>query len=128
MVAEVGAIGIFHPRRQTGGLVVEEESAIAHGRFAVGIFAGEDIELGVALYGHIGPEVPGRDAYLARQLVDAVDSASLVAACDDELAVDGGDDILLGLTLQITQQSLFHPGVDLLVDSHGADGYFRGER
>ena len=39
VVAVVRAEGVLHPRGQTGRLVVEEQSAISHGRFAVCEFA-----------------------------------------------------------------------------------------
>ena len=39
MPSEIGAKGILYPCRKTGGLVVEEQSAIPDGRLAIGIFA-----------------------------------------------------------------------------------------
>ena len=70
---------------------------------------------------HISPVVPGRHAYLARQLVDAVDRTPLVAAGNHQLSVDGLDDVFLRLALQVLQQSLLHPQVYLLVGANGSD-------
>ena len=64
---------------------------------------------------------------MARQLVDAIDGAALVAAGDDQLVADGLDDVFLGLAFQVTQHTLLHPQVDLLVDTDGADEDFRSK-
>ena len=121
VVAEISAEGVLHPGGEAGGLVVEEQSAIAHGGLAVGVFTFLYIDVCMLLNRYICPEIPGRDTYLARQFVDAIDGAALVAAGDDELLADGLDDKFLGLALQVREQALFYPEVDLLVGAHGAD-------
>ena len=130
VVAVVGAERVLDPRRQAGCLVVEEDAAIAHGGFAVGVFAALDVCLAVLLDGHVGPVVPGRHAQLLRQLVDAVDRAALVAAGNDNLLADGLDDVLLQAAFQVGQHALLHPLVNLAVHADGAheDGRLVGQR
>ena len=70
---------------------------------------------------HIGPVVPRRDTYLARQLVDAIDSTTLVAASDNQLVADSLNDIFLGLAFQIAQLSLLHPLVNLFVHTNSSN-------
>ena len=69
---------------------------------------------------NIGPVVPGGHAYLARQLIDTIDGAPFVAACNDELVADGFDDIFLRLAFQVLQFALFDLGVDGGVDTYSA--------
>ena len=95
VVAVVGAVGVFHPLHQAGAFVVEEDASVAHRRLAVGVVARRGKEAVVALHGHVGPPRPWRHASLARQLIEAVDSAAAVAACDHQLLPHGRDEVLL---------------------------------
>ena len=101
VVAVVGAPRVLHPRRQARSLVVEEDATELDGRLAVRVRTFYNVGLGMLGNGHVSPPIPRRHAQLAAQLVDAVDGASAVAAGNHQLAIDGGDDKLLALTLQV---------------------------
>ena len=58
VVAIVCTEGVLHPGGQTGCLIVEEQTTIAHSGFAVGELTFLDIEVGMLLHGNIGPVVP----------------------------------------------------------------------
>ena len=121
MAAIVGAKGVFHPRGQTGCLVIKEQATIPHSWFSIGIFALLDIQLRVLHHRHVSPIVPGRHTNLSGQLVDAIDRTALVATRNHELLADGLDDIFLSLALQILQQALLHPLVDLWIRANGSN-------
>ena len=72
------------------------------------------------LYGNICPIVPRRYTHLLRQLINAKYGASLVAARNDQLVVDGLDDVFLRLAFQVFQHTLFHPVVDKAVAANGS--------
>ena len=101
---------LLHPTRKTGCLVVEEDAAIAHCGFPIGVDTGKDKDAVAPDNGHIGPPCPWRNAQLTAQFVDSIFRASLVAARDDEhltspaFVQDPGikqcDDILLSFTFQ----------------------------
>ena len=122
VVAIVGAECVFHPRGQTGGFVVEEDTAVAHCRLAIGVGSFLDKYRLVVLDGHVGPVVPGRNSQLARQLIDAVDGSSPVAAGNDELLVGGRDDVHFVFALQrfCVEESFFRHFIDNLAASKGS--------
>ena len=103
MVAVVGAIGILHPRRQTGGFVVEEQAAELNGRLAVGVRTFLNISLGVLCHGSVSPPVPRRHTQLTAQLIDTIDGAAAVRAGNVQTVANGGDDEFLAFALQIGQ-------------------------
>ena len=117
VVAIVGAVGVAYPRSETGSLVVKKNATIANGRFAIGIYALVDKNGVVALHGHICPVAPGRHTHLFRQLIDTIDGATAVAASDDELAVNEGDNEFLPFAFQLTGIDKFLLGE--LVDGCG---------
>jgi hypothetical protein len=78
------------PAGERGRLVVDEDAAVLHGRLTLHVAAGPYEELRARRGRHVGPPVPGRDAYLFGEFVEAVDGAALVAAGDDERALDAG--------------------------------------
>lgn len=114
VVAIIGAVGVLHPRSETGSLVIEKEPTIAHSRFAVGVDATGDVDAVVAGHGHIGPVIPRRDTHLAGEFVDAVDGAPPVAARNDELPAHKGDDVFLAPATKQTavEQPALHQSVD----------------
>ena len=117
MAAVFGAKSVLHPCGQTGSLIVEEDATELNSGFPIGVGTSDDIGIVVLGYGSIGPPVPGRHAQLAAQLVDAVDGASTVAAGNDHLITDGGDDEFLTLAFQVGK---FQP-VNLLIFSQRAN-------
>ena len=99
---------VLHPCGETRSLVVEEKSTITHCRFASGICSSLDGKILMLHCRHIHPVVPWRYAYLLRQLIDAVYSASHIAACNDESLFHSGQriahhchNIFLNLALQL---------------------------
>ena len=106
MVAIVSAVGVLHPRRQTGGLIVEEQAAPAHCRLTVGVGAVLHVDRSMTLDGGIGPPVPRRNAQLAAQLVDAVDGTATVAAHDGEAMILRVEQVHLDLALQLLLTAL----------------------
>ena len=118
MVAIIGTKGILHPSGQTGSLVIEEDTTVTHTRLTVGVFTFLYIYSFVLFNGDIGPVVPGRDTDLLRQLIDAEDGTTLVAARDNQLVADSLDDVFLRLALQVAELALLHPLVNLLVDTY----------
>ena len=59
------------------------------------------------LYRHVCPVVPRRYAHLLGEFVDAIDGASAVASCDDELMICEGDDEFLALALELSGINAF---------------------
>ena len=78
---------MFHPSGQAGCLVVQEDAAILHHRFACRIASAYDREILLRDNRHIGPVVPRRDPDLFRQLVYAVYRSALVATGYDQCFV-----------------------------------------
>jgi len=118
------------PVAQGGGLVVDEDAAIFHLGFARGVAAGGDVESFTPGRGHVGPEMPGGDADLARELVDAVDRTAFVAADDHERLVvvgggviQGGDDEALPFAGEVgdVDPAGGDEGVDQRAATEGAD-------
>ena len=116
MTAVLGLEGVLNPRRETWSLVVEEQSAIAHCRLAVGIYTFIYIYVLMLCHWHIGPPIPWRHTDLTREFVESVDGSAIVAARDEEkppsnsplgerLAVRYyGDYKLLGLAFQLVSE------------------------
>ncbi len=100
VVAIVGAKGVFHPRCEARCLVVEEDAAVLYGRFSIGEIAVFDEYAVVMSHGNVGPVVPRRHANLSRQLINAIDGASAVAAGNHQLSANGGDEKHFVLPLQ----------------------------
>ena len=117
VVAVVGSPCVFHPRGEAWRLVVEEQSAVAHCRFAVGVGSFAHIYIIMVWRWDISPPVPGRHTYLARQFVNAVDGASAVASCYCNASVAGSlNDEFLEFSLQClaVDDTLFDEFVNLL--------------
>ena len=125
MVAIASAKGVLHPRGQTGCLIVQEQTTKLYGRLAVSILTWQDSYIVALRYWHVHPPVPGRHAHLLAELIDAIDGTATVTACNNQLSVDGGDDKLLALALQVLQHLLLHPLVYLLIaaNSTNEDGW-----
>ena len=87
------------PCTERGPLIVYEDATVLHLRLAVCKCAFGYIERIVTGYRRIGHPVPGRYAYLAAQLIDAVDGATLVGTKDEQRGTigaghgGGGDDV-----------------------------------
>ena len=64
MIAILCAEGVLHPRGQTRGLIVEEDTTIAHIRLTICIFAWEYIYILMLHYRHISPVIPRRHTHL----------------------------------------------------------------
>ena len=69
----------------------------------------------MVLYGNVCPVIPRRYAHLLGEFVDAIDGASAVASCDDELTIYYGDDEFLALALELS-------GVDTFLAHQLVDG------
>ena len=119
VVAIVCAEGVLHPRRETGSLVIEEDTTITHIRLAIGIFARPYIYILMSYHRHISPIVPRRHTHLTGELIDAEDCSPLVASCNHELTVYCFDDVFLRPALQITKNALLNPLVNLLIRAYG---------
>ena len=117
MVAIVGAEGVLHPRGETGRLIVEEDAAKLHSRFAIGEHPFPDVCLLMFLNGNVSPEIPGRDAQLPTQLIDAIDGTPPVAACNHQFFAHGGDDEFLAFALQVGQPQL----IDVFIFTYGTN-------
>ena len=85
---------ILAPSAKRGPLIVDEYAAIFYSRLTVGISARSHEDVVVFCDGGVGPPIPGRYAYLLRQLVYAVDGAALVASHNDDIVAVIGDDVL----------------------------------
>ena len=121
VVAILGAVGVLDPRGETRRLIVEENATIAHGWFAIAVGSTVHEDGVVMLHGNVCPVVPGRNAHLLGEFVDAVDGSPAVAAGDDELVVHHGDDEFLSLALEQISVDAFL--FDELVDgSRMSDG------
>ena len=82
---------LARPAGERRRLVVDEDAAVPHRRLAAACSGRRATNSARWLpHRHVGPPVPGRDADLLRQVVDAEDRAALVAAGDDQRAVDAG--------------------------------------
>ena len=108
MTSVVCAESILHPSRQAGSLVVEEEAAVGHGGFPCRVASLAEGGIAHLLHRRVGPVVPGRNAQLLREFIDAVYGASLVATHDDQCLVHAlhgllhsQHEILLALALQL---------------------------
>ena len=115
VVAILGAVCILHPRGEARCFVVEEDATISDGWFAIGIdsLVYED---GIVMnHGHVSPVIPRRYAHLLGEFVDAIDGASAVASCDDELLIYEGDDEFLALALELS-------GIDAFLAHQLVDG------
>ena len=121
MVTIVGTKGILYPSGKTRCLVVEEQPTELYGWFTICICSGQDTHVVVLGYGDIHPPIPGRHTHLARQLIDAKYRTTTVATGNNHLSVDGGDDELLALALQVGQFTALHPLVNLLVRANRTD-------
>ncbi len=88
-----GAELFADPVGKVGGFVVEKDAAVFDAGLAVNVAAGFDEEGIVVLRGDIGPVMPGGDADLFGEIVDAVNGAAFVAAYDDEGALDARERI-----------------------------------
>ena len=55
---------------------------------------------------------------MARQFINAVNSTTTVAAGNDHLSIDGGQDKLFTLTFQVRQFTTLHPLVYLLIAAY----------
>ena len=102
VVAIVGTKSILHPCRQTGGLVVQEQATKLYGRLSISILSRQYTYIVALCYGNVHPPVPGRHTHLARQFIDAIYCTTTVTTGNNYLSVDGGDDKLLALTLQVS--------------------------
>ena len=111
---------LLTPRAERGPLVVDEDAAIFHGRIAVFV-AVVVIQFVLMHYWRIGHPVPGRHADAARYLVDAIDGAALVVACNDEVAVNHVDDVGLPFPLDRLDVELLLPD-ETVDDTALADG------
>ncbi len=113
VVAIIGAVGVFHPPREAGSFIIEEDTAITHGRFARRIAAARDGEVLGLCDRHIGPIVPGRNTDLLRELIDPIHRAATVTTDDHECLVNpldrftnGLHPILFGTPLQLRRIEL----------------------
>ena len=79
-----GAEILRRPEAGLRVLVVDEKAPILHGRLALAVRTGKHIEAGFPLRRDIVPKMPGRDADLRREVVDAVNGPALIASHDDE--------------------------------------------
>ena len=120
VVAIVGAESILDPRGETGSLIIEKEATKLDSRLTIGVAARQDAYVVAMRHGHIHPPIPGRHTHLTAQFIDAIDGATTVAAGNDHLPIDGGDDELFATALQIGQLSVLHPLVDLFITAYGA--------
>ena len=117
VVAVVGAPCVLYPRGEAWSLVVEEESAVAHGWFAVGVGAFHYINVIMMRRRNICPPVPRRHSYLARKFINAEDGASAVASGDSNAPVTcrlNDEFLILSLQLLAVNDTLFHQFVNLL--------------
>src|SRR5580692_2559060 len=90
----VPTVFLVDPAGERRGFVVEEDAAVCDSGFADDPTAGFDVERIFVGGGDIGPPVPGRDADVFREIVDAVDGSTLVAAGDDEGARDAWEGMI----------------------------------
>src|SRR5690606_31935889 len=109
-----------------GGLLVVDEDAAVLDRGALLVPSRvEGVDGIVLLRGDIGPPVPRGDTNLLRNVVDAVDGASLVGADDDERLADAADtgivdnDRLEGLPLPLDLGDVDALVLDNVVDELG---------
>ncbi len=91
--AEFGA----DPEIEVGLFVIEEDAAVFDAGLTLLILAGENVERGLVIGRDVGPPVPRGDADLFGEVVNAEDRAALVAAGDDQGAVDAGQGVGDGL-------------------------------
>ena len=83
-------IFLIDPASEGRRFIVEEDAAIFDCGLRLGVAAGCDVE-GIAVgNSHVGPPVPGRDADLFGEIVDAKDCAALVASGNDKCALYAG--------------------------------------
>ena len=77
-------------------------------------------------HGHVGPPIPGRHAYVLRNVVNAVDGAAFVATGDDQIAVHHVDEVRLPMTFDFSHVNLllFDEAVNeaAFADGTGDDG------
>ena len=106
MATIVRAEAVFHPGREAGCLVVEENAPVAHSRLRHGVRSACQEEVVPVQDRHVGPIVPGRDADLLGQLIDAVNGTAHVGAGDNQGIPAGADEIGLKLPLQGRQVHL----------------------
>ena len=127
MTAIVGAECVLHPRSQARRLIVQEDTTILHSWFAIGEDTLAHENRIMMLHRHVGPVVPRRYSHLSRQLVNAIDGATSVAACNNQLAADHRNEELLATTLELRSIDLtfFRHFIDdgrVSYRSHNDDG------
>ena len=68
------------PSTKRWPLVIDKDATVFHLGFSIGISARKDIQLGMMLDRRISHPIPRRHTYLARQLIDTIDGATLIGA------------------------------------------------
>lgn len=82
------------PPVERGSLVVDEESAVFHRRWPLGVPSGQHEQFFVLPRGHIVPPAPGRYPDSRGDIVTRVDRSALVASRENEHAFHPGERIL----------------------------------
>ena len=100
VVAEVCPVGVLHPGGQARGFVVEEDAAVADAGLGDRVGPGSQGDVRAMGDWYVGPVIPGRDAHLLRDLVDAVNGSAHVRARDDDRVAGHLQDVSLVLPVQ----------------------------
>ena len=100
VVAVVRPVGVLHPGSQARGFVVEEDAAVADAGLGDRVGPGRQGDVRAMGDGNVGPVIPGRDAHLLRNLVNAVNGSAHVRACDDDRVAGHLQDVSLILPVQ----------------------------
>ena len=117
----VGAELLLHPAAERRRFVVQEDAAILDRGLAFAVLAGLH-EQGVLVdHGNVGPPIPGRNADLFGEIVDAVDGAALVAARDHQRAGDTGQRPVHHLDQERFPFAGYARGIDLALANQAID-------
>ena len=116
------------------GFVVEEDAAVADAGLGDRVGPGRQGQVRAVRDGHVGPVIPGGDAHLLGDFVDAVDRSAHVRAGDDDRVAGHLQDIGLVLSIQggrvdasfrcepLDQRAVLRAGVDGAGALHGCLG------
>lgn len=112
---------IRDPVGELGLLIIQENTAVFDGRRTLDLQSRDNINIAVFLDRYVGPKIPGADTDLLANIVNAVDGASGIAACNHQSAGatwDGFPDHLADerLPLALDLGHIDPAGVDEIID------------
>ena len=111
----ISAKFFLRPSGKCGRFIIQKDAAVLDGGLALKMTARLDEESILMRDGHICPPIPGRNADLLGEFVNAVDSSALVATDNDESGGDTGKGVGHGLDEIRLPLPCQRSGIDLVI-------------